>query len=409
MEGLRFPYRTLRPVALTGGVRAGPAPGYHGRVPGTLIIVGESTRAAARSAVEAGYTPWCVDLRGDRDLREIAGATRTLAPDAFPAALLARLEDAPRNAPVLLTAPMENHPDVVRAIAFQRPLLGGSADAIVASRSPEAIPSLQPLPGIRYPRSGSRLSLSRRIGQMLLGGFVKGAKHLLKPRLSSHGAGIEWYAPGRRVDDAHYVQQYVRGEPHTAVFSADGWSAFLLGVTEKIVGDPAFGATSPFQTLGDLGPVKLSEETRASLSRLAVQISQKYDVRGVFGVDLIMDHGGRLWPIEINPRYPSATEVLERAEGVVALLGTGASARAGKGSRGLTMGRVSVLATSDVTVGDLYEPLPAAQVCDVPPVGARIAKGRPICSVLASAPGREAVLRQLRERAGKVYAAVAAT
>lgn len=372
------------------------------------MIVGESARAAARSAIEAGYTPWCLDTRADRDLREIVSAVRLCPPEAFPAAALRLLEEAPRNAPALLTAPFENHPDLVRAIAFQRPILGSSADAIRAARSPGAIPSLQPIPGIKYPRAGNKASLARRLGQVLFGGFVKNAKHLRKPLASRHGQGIEWWNPAGRIDKDHYLQQFVRGTAHTAVFTADGWSAFLLGVTEQIVGDPAFGAASPFHGVGDVGPVRLSEQGRTALSRLAVQISQKYDVRGVFGVDFIMDHGGKFWPIEINPRYPAAAEVLERAEGIVTLLGTGATARAGKGATVLSVGRASVIATSDVVVGDLYASLPRHQVLDVPLAGTAIAKGKPICSVLASAAGSEAVLKELRDLAGKVYAAVRA-
>lgn len=375
-------------------------------MPGPLIIVGQSTRAAARSAVDAGYQPWCLDTRGDRDLREGGVIVRTCPPDQFPASVLRMLDEAPRNAPVLLTSPMENHPDVVRAIAFGRPLLGSSADAIAAVRSPDFLPSLKPIPGVLYPRAGRRLSLARRLGQLFLGGFVKGARHLLKPRLSSHGLGVEWYPPGERVPATHYVQQYVRGTPHTAVFTADGWSAFLLGVTEQIVGDAAFGAASAFHDLGDVGPVKLSEKGRAALSRLAVQISQKFDVRGVFGVDFIMDHGGKFWPIEVNPRYPAAAEVLERAEGIRPLAGTGAAARAGRETTVMQVARAAVIARRDGIVPDLFGVVPRGNLADVPDAGRPVGAGEMICSVLASGAGRDAALAQLRELAKRVYAVV---
>ena len=93
-----------------------------------IIILGASARAAAQSARRADYEPWCVDLFADRDLREIA-TVHPCPPNEYPGAMLRLLEQAPPGAGVLLTGAMENYPDLLQAIAYQRPLLGSSAES----------------------------------------------------------------------------------------------------------------------------------------------------------------------------------------------------------------------------------------------------------------------------------------
>lgn len=385
------------------GVAAG---GHNGGVAQPLVIIGESVRDAARSAIAAGYEPWCVDLRGDRDLREFA-AVRTVA--TLPEALKL-LPEAPRRAAVLLAPPMENHPELIAAIAFERPILGSGADAIRLTREPRLLPSLKPVKGLSYCETRTHVSLARRLTRYLFGAFTR-QKYLLKPRRSSGGRGITWWEAGgrSRIDGEHYVQQYIRGTPYSAVFHADGWSCSLLGVAEPIVGDAALGAPAgePFRVCGWVGPVKLSEEVRKAMSQLAVQVTQRNDLRGLFGVDFVMDMKGTLWPIEINPRYPRATEVLERAEGIVALLGTAAPAN--KGPRGghtptsVVAGRAWVLAKAAAAAPDVYAALPRDVVADVPEPGRAIAAGEPICSVVATGANAGEVQAKLREHAGRVY------
>ena len=87
-----------------------------------LVIVGASARAAAQSALRAGYEPWCIDLFADRDLRAFASVQRCPWSD-YPQGIHILLREAPKSAPVLLTGAMENHLFEVEKIAHIRPLL----------------------------------------------------------------------------------------------------------------------------------------------------------------------------------------------------------------------------------------------------------------------------------------------
>lgn len=357
-------------------------------MPRPLIILGASARAAAQSARRADYEPWCIDLFADRDLRRIATARVCPARD-YPSGMLPLLGHAPVGAPVLLTGAMENYPQVVRAVALERPLLGSSVEAIERVRDPGALPTLPTTKGLRFCKV-------RRWGT---GALLSMRRYLIKPRRSAGGVGIARWSPGQRVDREHFLQQFVAGVPYSAVFHADGWSATLLGVTEQLIGDAVLGAVG-FRYCGSLGPVELDESARAALLHLAVQLTQRYDVRGVFGVDLVRDGRGTFWPIEVNPRYVASIEVIERALGVALL----ADHRSHHQRPRQWHGKAIVFAQQDVETCDLYEHFEDHQIADVPDAEQRVRRGRPICTVFATGHDREACLAMLRERAAGVHA-----
>ncbi|MEX0886422.1 MAG: ATP-grasp domain-containing protein [Phycisphaeraceae bacterium] len=375
-------------------------------MPQPLIILGASARAAAQSARRAGYDPWTIDLFVDRDLQAIAAARRC-PPAQYPAAMLALLDHGPHDAPVLLTGAMENYPQTLEAIAFAHPMLGASPAAIRQARDPLALPSLPKTKGLRFcdTRTASYL---HRLRQLIFGAFTR-TKYLLKPRRSAGGSGIEWWSPGTRIDEDHYIQQYVPGIAYSAVFVGDGWSSALVGVTEQLIGEAEFGCqgkAGAFRYCGSIGPVKLSEQKREALRHLGVQIAQRHDVRGPFGVDLIMDWRGRLWPVEINPRYVASIEILERALDI-AVLSPDPKKRARADLDTAHMhGKAVVFARKTGRVGDLYEHLDEREVADVPEMARLVRAGRPICTVLAHAGTRDACHKQLVDLARQVYAVV---
>src|SRR4051794_30449688 len=99
---------------------------------GPLLIAGASVRAAAASALRAGYAPWCVDLFGDADL-ERACPVRVVPLKRYPDALVAALAEGPPG-PWMYTGAIENRPDLIECV--DRPLLGNPADIVRAVRDP---------------------------------------------------------------------------------------------------------------------------------------------------------------------------------------------------------------------------------------------------------------------------------
>jgi predicted ATP-grasp superfamily ATP-dependent carboligase len=116
------------------------------------------------------------------------------------------------------------------------------------------------------------------------------------------------------------------------------------------------------------------------------------------------------WPIEVNPRWSASMELLERranpplfalhAEACLGRLPVAAPDRA----RG-TVGKAVVFARRDVTLRATRGWLRDPTVADVPHPGERIPRGRPICTVFASARSPRACLRALAMKAEAIYRA----
>ncbi len=366
-----------------------------------LIILGSSVRAAAKSAVAAGYTPWCIDKRGDRDLRAVAGSSvRVVEPDHFPQTILHLIEAAPADAKVLLAGGLDGEADLLKAIGFEHTFLSSPPEAVRRVRWPSALATIPKSPGLRRCQTLTTVSFLRRLWRLAFGSFGK-TRYLLKPRDSYGGQGIRWYRPGEPIDATHYLQQHVTGMPVSAVFTCDGWSSVLLGATEQLIGEPCFGA-SEFAYCGSIGPLQVSEKTREVMSHLGVVLTQRFDLRGVFGVDMVMDFKGNLWPVEVNPRYTASIEIVEKITGTHALNPNDGS-RKNKPPRSSVQGKAVVYAKLAGAVPDLYELFSDHEVADVPEAGKALQKGAAVCTVFASGHSRDDCFNKLKTMATKVY------
>jgi predicted ATP-grasp superfamily ATP-dependent carboligase len=374
----------------------------------TVLIFGASARAAAFSALRAGFQPWCADLFADADLRQRVPAMQL--PGRYPEGFL-DLVDVELPGPWLYTSGLENRPFLVRRMARRRPLWGNEQASLVEARSPFNLGKLLleaklPGPGLWAPGDPFRGSAGRR--------------WLVKPLAGSGGAGIRLLDPrnvGESVrPDRCYLQEYLEGEARAAVFLGDGRSARLLGLTQQLVGETWLHA-APYQYCGSIGPIALAAEETARLSRLGDVLASGCGLRGLFGVDGIWRHGA-LWPVEINPRYTASVEVIEYATGIRALAWHGrvfekgdlppestpaATAVVGKSvlfARGPTTFPASGPWSECMASRVPAEELPT--FADIPAAGTPIETGHPVLTVFARASSTNACLAALRDGAAEV-------
>ena len=338
----------------------------------------------------------------DRDLEAIA-VTRRCPPEIYPAGVLQLLADTP-DAPVLYTGAFENYPHLIDAIAQRRPIKGCAAAAVVKVRDPDVPASVTPVPGLRSCKTVTGVSFTGKLKRLVIR-YTAGHGYLLKPRQAAGGVGVGFARSGLHLLGSHYyLQQYIRGLPLAAVFVTDGWSVKLLGVTEQIIGDSDFGVDG-FRYAGSIGPVPLSTRPRTALAHLGASLAQRCDLRGVFGVDVIMDENQDIWPVEVNPRYVASIEVIERATGI-AVLGNWPvkppDPRLVQAQQPVH-GKAVLFAPTDGDAPDLYSLFEADEVADVPAAGELVKAGRPVCTVFASGSDRDTCLAGLRDRARWFY------
>ena len=338
-------------------------------------IVGASARAAAFSALRAGFEPRCADLFADLDLAAVAPVDQ-VHPRDFPDALRALERHAPA-APFLYTGGLENEPGLIDALASRRPLWGIAGCSLRRARDPRILAEVArgvglPAPALAFDADG----------------LPRNGSWLVKPRASSGGAGIRFLVADTTHGASDYFQKRVAGLDVSALFLGDGSNTRMIAVTRQILGRP--GAL--FAYVGSVGPWPVPETTRGSIERLGGTLANSLNLRGLFGIDLIL-RDDVPWLIEVNPRYTASVEVIEHAAGLrlaaehARVFGVEANIeprpprmRPRFVGKQVIFARRALLATdlsSYVTSG--LDALP--EIADIPPAGLAIAPGDPVLTV----------------------------
>ncbi|NIL96756.1 MAG: ATP-grasp domain-containing protein, partial [Planctomycetales bacterium] len=351
-------------------------------MPDKLLCIGFSVRAAAGSAVRAGFQPLAADYFSDSDLAAIA---RLVKLAAYPADVVRAARELPA-APFLYTGALENHPEIVQQLQSERELLGNGPAAIRRVRDPFQLAAVlqaagyPPPPitisGRRLPRDGSWLSKNRRGSG---GGHVR-----------------PWYGKTASSPDA-YFQRRQEGMPCSALFVAAGGRAVLLGATRQLIGSP-WNASAGFTYAGSVGPLPLAEPQRTAWNQIGHVLATQFQLSGLFGVDAILQDQ-TLWPLEVNPRYTASVEVLERALGWHAIrLHVDACRQSRLPAPPETdppdrplCGKAILYARCDLAIGSPFCQLAQGlnrnrvwpQLADIPPLGTRIRCRSPICTLLS--------------------------
>lgn len=356
-----------------------------------LIIVGASVRAAAASAIRAGYTSWCIDLFADADLKAMVADVYRCPFADYPRRLPEFLRDAP-VVPWMYTGALENHPRLVGEMAGIRPLWGNGPDALRASRSPFNVQRILKEQGLPAP------ALFEHDDEP-----PAGSSWLRKPLSGSAGQGISFANHDRQPLTHCYYQQFIAGASMSAVFSRNGNEVSLIGVTEQLIGTPWLNAP-PFRYAGNVGPSPVSESLRRDLQLAGGAIGSECNLRGLFGIDFILADD-RPWVLEVNPRYTASIEVLERATGLAALSLHGRAFGDGRESGDAQPSRQPVCAKGilyanrsfAVPAYDLTEML-TRNFADLPAPDEVIEEGWPILTVRAEGSSRDECMRSLAER-----------
>ena len=335
-----------------------------------LAIVGASVRAAAQSALRAGFDVVGADLFADTDLDGVCPITKIENYSyGFADWLAAQDVDA-----WMYTGALENYPDLVDQMARINPLWGVSGEALRRCRDPLVLQEAFAAFGVALPET-------LPLDQAPTGEGAWLAKTYL------HAAGVGVWRYGEQPQGSHvHAQKFVEGEALAAVFAVSADNATLLGVTRQLV--------ESFGYRGSVGSVRLSDTLLSALQRIGECLRTPLRLRGFVGVDLIAADKG-LSVIEINPRYTASVEVIERATGVSAVAAHAACFAEGRAPTATSrydkqVGKRILYAAESIRVGEtladeLLKLNKAGRVADVPRAGTAIGAGEPICTILVEA------------------------
>ena len=372
-----------------------------------VLLTGVSMRAAAQSAVRAGYHTHTIDAFGDLDLprgkKRMARFNVDGRFDAYGAGTDSSSVDADA---VVYGSGFEDESGAVDLLARGRALWGNPPDVLTKVRSPRQLFEGLARLGFLVPRiheAGDAALPNSRI------------YWLEKPFRSGGGHGIRPWE-GEAIAQGCYLEEFIEGRPGSIVFVARDGRAVPLGVSRQLAGDPAFGATW-FQYCGSIlaHPADLFDRgllVAATAHGLAMAVARDYSLVGLNNVDFIARRGDA-FPVEVNPRWSASVELIERAHGF-SMFGLHADAC----SRGTlpddrmplcsrrAVGKAIVFARENLMARHTHDWLLSHDVADVPRPQTFIRRGQPICTVFAEAPTAAECYAALRRRAERVYADV---
>jgi predicted ATP-grasp superfamily ATP-dependent carboligase len=379
--------------------------------PRKLAIVGASTRAAAFSALRAGFEVVAADLFADADLQRVCPASRITG---YPEALADWLAATPCDA-WMYTGALENHPELVDSMAAIKPLLGNHGDALRNSRDPLKLQQNLRDVGVGFPETTASLD-----------GLPLDGSWLCKTYRGASGSGVWQLKDGvalmRAVQSHQYFQRWVDGTAASATFVVYGCGALMLGATRQLLGLGTNGAER-WRYRGSIGTLPISVAVRRQLAALGELLSEELSLRGLVGVDLVLD-GNRMWVIEINPRYSASVEIIERASGASAVAAhVNACMESSLASPtivdhvgdDLLHGKAVLYARRGAVISDSFfrwamernsfEPV-GCDLADISPVGTQISVGSPVLTVFGSGRNCEQILEErLAEAERRLYAA----
>tara|TARA_R110002095_G_scaffold56114_4_gene48197 strand:+ start:9040 stop:10377 length:1338 start_codon:yes stop_codon:yes gene_type:complete len=271
---------------------------FSGKPP--LLIVGASTRAAAFSAVRAGFRPVCVDQYADLDLLEIA---EVLLKSENCSDWLETLNQRP---PLdwIYTGALENQPELIEQINQKHQLRGCDPEILQRARDPFFLEQI-----LSHKRIQALPCLP---SHSLPDGTLK---WLSKPLKGSAGHGIR-FANATTCDslmnEDRYLQRYQSGISLSALFISFRQVTVLVGISRQFIGNSAFNAAA-FHFCGGVTLSPVAPSLRDSLEELGQTIAGQCQIRGIFGCDLLMEPEPphEIWLTEVNPRYTALTELFE--------------------------------------------------------------------------------------------------
>ncbi|WP_247893324.1 ATP-grasp domain-containing protein [Azospirillum endophyticum] len=340
-----------------------------------MVVVALSARALAASACRGGRRVVAFDLFADADTAAMAHSCLALPSPrlSIPGAALRRALAVPElhRLPLVYGAGFEDHPDLLAALALDRPVIGNGAETVKRLKTPMVFAALLARLGIPHPEIAASPPADP-------GGW------LIKRAGASGGAHIRPAAS--RLPAGHYAQRRMAGRPVSLLFLADGRRAMPVGFSRQWVA-PAAG--QPYRYGGAVGPLppSLCGATGAAMIVAASRITAAVGLVGLNSADFLAGPAG--WCLlEINPRPGATLDLFDRPP-MPSLLDLHLAACAGELAAELPP--LAGCRAAMVVYASAPVPLPDRLrwpdwTADRPRTPALIPAGAPLCTVIADGP-----------------------
>ncbi len=357
----------------------------------SLLIVGNSGRAMAQSAVRGGFAVTVLDGFCDQDTQAVADC-RPVRFDAHGLGheqLLSEIELFPsgRAVGMVYGAGLEGASSLLSRLSEHCLLLGNDPTVLEMLCNPRCYFTLLDTLQIPYPEV--RFSPPE---------FITATDWLIKRAGSSGGLGVTFWSHELSVaGPEYYYQRFLRGSAMSALFIADGNNHRIIGYNSLKTTSP--DKATPFLYGGALGQASLDDSLCQRVEFCVEKLVYTLGLRGVNSLDFMLSDG-EIFVLDLNTRPTATLELYEHqlADGwmkyhVQACLGK-LPAELPFTDSALVHGHQIVYAPRAVEIPAVMNWPGWAK--DRPAAGARIARGEPVCSLFTQ--GREADVVEARLR-----------
>ena len=367
-----------------------PGSSQHSMQPGKpCLIIAQSGRALAASAALGGLRSHVLDRFADQDTVATAVSSQAVSGNEsgfHVGELLEKLSfflGTPLSG-VIYGGGLEQQYDVLEYLDRHWTLLGNEAAVVRTCKEPSLFFPLLTRLGIPYP--DTRLTAPSQTGG--------NETWLMKQTGASGGGHIHRIGAGAMTGRRHYFQKKLSGRTLSVVFLADGSEATLVGTNELWTVAPE---KSDFRYSGAVTVFKLPRSITVMLEDTVRLLVRELGLRGMCGLDVILDDAGQCQVLEINPR-PTATFELHQTQHSLCQ----AHAQACNGRLGSWSPAPELLQAHQVLYADRDFMLPEISwpnwTSDRPYPGRYIHVHDPICTVHVQAECMDDVRTQLQQR-----------
>lgn len=280
-------------------------------------MIGGTARAVSHSLHRAGIRVAVLDRFGDEDLiGHRIHHTHPIRSREFLRVDWPRAVEGSGAYGWLYTGGWENSPRHLKQISNTLTLFGNSAETVTEVRNPQVVSSW--LTSVGFPSAWNfDEHLPSTPGNWILKPRKSvGGQHVRRLSSSNGNGNFIWNRWRKR---GGVIQREIFGQPLGISFLAKNVSGeqnaapstcILLGVCQSLTCYASL-QSHEFGYCGSIGPLSLESNIRKDLERLGVELTNRFNLRGVFGVDAIRV-GGEIWILEINPRFSASMELIER-------------------------------------------------------------------------------------------------
>jgi len=369
----------------------------HSRLRGSMsrnnqfLIISQSGRALAASAKRAGIDTHVIDLFADEDTAEntISNTSVTgFSGGNNSETLIGVVEEYASKNPefcVVIGSGFEDNPELLAQLEQRFSVIGNHSSVVRLLKDPTIF--FKKLEDLALPCPESFTCVNDATKDELLVKTVGG----------TGGGHIRHYKNDSSLTSTSFLQTFLKGKNYSATFISDGQSAYVIGFNETWV----CKENSDFTFAGAVSNASLPGELYQQVTDAIRQLVVVYELRGLCGLDFIVEESGQYFILEMNPRPTATFELYESKESLFTQHIAAFHGEMTKPELDQSLSRALGLlyAEKSITIPRLDWP---EWVTDRPKAGKNITKGEPVCTVHAEEHEIENVKQQLKTRLARL-------